>query len=50
VTKGIGSHTRAVRGATDCWLTPPEIVVAMGPLDLGPCAGVVLYRAEEALR
>jgi hypothetical protein len=35
---GIGSHTRAVRGATDCWLTPPEIVQAPGPFHLDPCA------------
>jgi len=35
---GIGSHTRAVRGQTDCWLTPPEIIEALGPFDLDPCA------------
>jgi hypothetical protein len=35
---GIGSHTRAVRGKTDCWLTPPEIIEALGPFDLDPCA------------
>jgi len=35
---GIGSHTRAVRGKTDCWLTPPEIIEALRPFDLDPCA------------
>ena len=35
---GIGSHTRAFRGKTDCWLTPPEIIKALGPFDLDPCA------------
>jgi hypothetical protein len=35
---GIGSHTRAVRGATDCWLTPPEVIRALAPFDLDPCA------------
>jgi len=35
---GIGSHTRAFRGQTDCWLTPPEIIRALGPFDLDPCA------------
>jgi hypothetical protein len=35
---GIGSHTRAFRGKTDCWLTPPEIIRALGPFDLDPCA------------
>ena len=38
VKTGIGSHTRAVRGRTDCWLTPPEIIEALGPFDLDPCA------------
>jgi len=35
---GIGSHTHAFRGNTDCWLTPPEIIRALGPFDLDPCA------------
>lgn len=35
---GIGSHTRPNRGATDTWLTPKEIVRALGPFDLDPCA------------
>ena len=35
---GIGSHTRAFQGKTDCWLTPPDIIKALGPFDLDPCA------------
>ncbi len=34
---GIGSHTRPHGGATVSWLTPPEIVAALGPFDLDPC-------------
>jgi hypothetical protein len=34
----IGAHTRPVRGASDDWLTPPEILRALGPFDLDPCA------------
>jgi len=30
-----------VRGASDEWLTPPEIISALGPFDLDPCAPVV---------
>lgn len=36
--KGIGGHTRPYRGASDIWLTPPEVVRAVGPFDLDPCA------------
>lgn len=32
------SHQRPHRGATDVWLTPPEILAAVGPFDLDPCA------------
>ena len=35
---GIGSHTSPGGGSTDCWLTPPEIIEALGPFDLDPCA------------
>lgn len=35
--KGIGSHTKPNGGATVSWLTPPEIVTALGPFDLDPC-------------
>jgi len=34
---GIGSHTNPYRGNTDDWLTPPEIIVLLGPFDLDPC-------------
>jgi len=36
----MGSHQRPHRGATDVWLTPPEIIAALGPFDLDPCAAV----------
>jgi hypothetical protein len=36
VTRGI--HTKPNRGATVEWLTPPEILRALGPFDLDPCA------------
>ena len=38
---GIGGHQSPHRGNTDEWLTPPEIVEALGPFDLDPCAPVV---------
>jgi hypothetical protein len=34
------SHQRPVRGVSDEWLTPPEIVNALAPFDLDPCAPV----------
>ncbi len=34
---GIGSHQSA-RAGTVTWLTPPEIIHALGPFDLDPCA------------
>ncbi len=34
---GIGSHTRTFQGATDDWLTPPDILNALGEFDLDPC-------------
>jgi hypothetical protein len=34
---GIGSHHSA-RADTVEWLTPPEIVAALGPFDLDPCS------------
>lgn len=36
MTRGI--HTAPNKGATDEWLTPPEIVKALGLFDLDPCA------------
>ncbi len=38
--KGIGGHQRGHRGRTDEWLTPPEIIGALGPFDLDPCSPV----------
>lgn len=35
--KGIGGHTSPNRGATDSWITPKEIIDAIGPFDLDPC-------------
>lgn len=35
--RGIGGHHRSYRGKTDVWLTPPEIVNALGVFDLDPC-------------
>ncbi len=36
-TLGIGGHHSAA-ARTDIWLTPPEILDALGPFDLDPCA------------
>lgn len=38
--KGIGGHQRGFEGRTDEWLTPPEILSALGPFDLDPCAPI----------
>lgn len=35
---GIGSHTKPNRGESDRWITPPEILAALGTFDLDPCA------------
>ena len=37
---GMGGHQSA-RMQKDEWLTPPEIIKALGPFDLDPCAPVV---------
>lgn len=34
---GIGAHHNPVPN-TEVWLTPPEIITALGPFDLDPCA------------
>lgn len=34
--KGIGGHTLPNRGATDDWITPPEIIDALGLFSLDP--------------
>lgn len=36
----LSSHQRVV-GKNDEWLTPPDIIKALGPFDLDPCAPVV---------
>lgn len=38
MNKGVGGHARAYRGATDDWLTPPNIIQALGEINLDPCA------------
>lgn len=38
--KGIGGHHRPHHGSTDEWLTPPEIVAALGAFDLDPSSPV----------
>lgn len=37
---GMGGHHKPNQGDKDEWLTPPEIVRALGPFDLDPCAPV----------
>lgn len=34
----IGGHHRPREGLSNDWLTPPEILEALGPFDLDPCA------------
>ncbi len=36
----MGGHQLPNEGVTNVWLTPPEIVKALGPFDLDPCAMV----------
>jgi hypothetical protein len=40
MTAGIGGH-HSPRAITDEWLTPPEVLAALGPFDLDPCAPIV---------
>ena len=35
--RAMGSHQSA-RAKTTTWLTPPELIQALGPFDLDPCA------------
>lgn len=37
---GLSAHQRPHRGASDVWLTPPEIIDRLGPFDLDPCAAI----------
>jgi len=48
LSKSIGGHHRGHRGRTDDWLTPPEIIKALGPFDTDPCcpAGMPWRTAE----
>lgn len=39
-TRSMGSHHRPSEGKSNDWLTPPEIIDALGPFDLDPCASV----------
>lgn len=34
------SHQRPVRGATNEWLTPPDLLATLGPFDLDPCSPI----------
>jgi len=38
--KGMSHIETPYEGATNDWWTPPELVEALGPFDLDPCAGV----------
>lgn len=38
--RSMGSH-QAATGGTDEWLTPPELIAALGAFDLDPCAPIV---------
>ena len=38
IGKGIGGHSRAYRGRSDVWLTPPALLSMLGAFDLDPCA------------
>lgn len=35
--RGMSGHQLPYRGKTNDWLTPPEIIRALGPFDLDPC-------------
>jgi hypothetical protein len=35
---GIGSHHAPVKGETDEWLTPPDLLDRLGAFDLDPCS------------
>ncbi len=40
MSKGIGGHQRAFEGATDVWLTPPDLLAKLGEFDLDPCSPI----------
>ena len=33
----LARHEKPNKGATDTWLTPPEMIEALGPFDTDPC-------------
>lgn len=37
---GMSGHSEPTRGKNDEWLTPPDVLEAVGPFDLDPCAPV----------
>lgn len=41
-----GIHTRPERGQSIDWLTPPEILEALGGFDLDPCASALQVRGD----
>lgn len=45
--RGIGGHHRGYRGKSDVWLTPPEILTALGAFDLDPCGCAGNVTAEH---
>lgn len=38
--RAMGAH-ESHSGGTDEWLTPPELIAALGPFDLDPCSPIV---------
>ncbi len=40
--RAIGGHHQPNRGLSDDWLTPPEIITALGRFDLDPCCPSVM--------
>jgi hypothetical protein len=36
--RGISGHEKPFEGATNVWLTPKELIDALGPFDCDPCA------------
>jgi hypothetical protein len=49
--RSLGGHERAtVLGETDEWLTPPEIIAALGPFDLDPATPRTMPWATAARR
>lgn len=39
-SRGVGGHQRPYSGFSNEWLTPREILSALGPFDLDPCAPI----------